>query len=543
MRRLFFKPLGIFLGALALLLSPAIAAAAQTNVEQWGIFEVALPGPTNGNPFLDVTFSARFTQGTNTIAADGFYDGDGTYRVRFMPEEQGAWSYTTASSAPELDGKSGAFTVTPPSSGDHGPVRVAHTYHFAYADGTPFRPIGTTCYNWAAMIDPLEAQTLQSLAASPFNKVRMCVMPKHSGTNVNELALYPFAGTPPKDWDFTRFSPEFFRHLEKCVGELRDLGIEADLILFDPYDKGRWGFDRMAPAVDDRYVRYIAARLSAYRNVWWSLSNEYDFNKNKTEADWDRLFHVVQAADPYAHLRSIHNGFYIYNDTQPWVTHASIQNGAAVEDAGRAELYRDVYRKPVIYDEVKYEGNIAKRWGQLTGEELTLRFWEATVAGTYCTHGEVIANDSHMLWTSEGVKLYGQCPARLAFLKQVLAESPTNGIEPIDKWQDSNMGGQLGEYYLLYFGKDAPKSWAFELYKDHIKDGMKFHVDVLDTWNMTVTPVKGEFVTKKKDSYHFVDAHGRKIKLPSKPYMAIRIQRVPDADDKSAASSADANPE
>ena len=103
------------------------------------------------------------------------------------------------------------------------------------------------------------------------------------------------------------------------------------------------------------------------------------------------------------------------------------------------------------------------------------------------------------------------------------------------------MGGQLGEYYLLYFGKDAPKSWAFELYKDHIKDGMKFRVDVLDTWNMTVTPVKGEFVAKKKDSYHFVDAQGRAVELPGKPYMAIRIQRVHDADDKSAAPANDGN--
>ncbi len=33
----------------------------------------------------------------------------------------------------------------------------------------------------------------------------------------------------------------------------------------------------MTPEQDDRYVRYLAARLGAYRNVWWSLANEYDF--------------------------------------------------------------------------------------------------------------------------------------------------------------------------------------------------------------------------------------------------------------------------
>jgi hypothetical protein len=537
----FTKRLGICLAVFA---SVQIAVSSSFGtvvaVEQWGLFEISWHGPTNGNPFLDVQFSGQFSSGDTNIEANGFYDGNGEYHLRFMPGMRGPWHYATRSNAPELNGRNGDFVVIAPSAQNLGPVRVHNTYHFAYADGTAFRPIGTTCYNLTHMVDSIEDETLASVAASPFNKIRMCVFPKHQPGNTNELALYPFEGTPPKAWDFTRFDPSFFQHLEKRVGDLRDRGIEADVILFDPYDKGRWGFDRMAPDVDDRYVRYIVSRLAAYRNVWWSLSNEYDFNKNKTEADWDRLFQVVQATDPFGHLRSIHNGFFIYNNTKPWVTHASIQNGSAVEDAGRAELYRDVYRKPVVYDEVKYEGNIAPRWGQLSGEEMVFRFWEATVAGTYVTHGETLSSPDHISWTSEGGKLHGESPARLAFLKQVLADSPAEGIDPSDKWQDSNMGGQAGEYYLLYFGKEKPTSWPFELYKDRLKDGMRFKVDVLDSWDMTVTPVDGEFVAKKKDNYHFVDEKGRAVALPGKPYMAVRIRRMPDA--KAEMPPADAAP-
>jgi len=519
--------MSICVATLALLISlTEPAAAAEPPVGQWGIFEISLPGPTNGNPFLDVQLSARFQLGDTNVEVNGFYDGDGIYRVRFMPEQQGHWHYETHSNVRELDDHTGEFTVIPPTGNNHGPVRVRYTYHFAYADGTTYWPIGTTCYNWWHMVDPIEKETLATLAASPFNKIRMCVFPKHEPGNTNELALYPFEGTPPKDWDFTRFNPAFFQHLDKCVGELRDLGIEADVILFDPYDKGRWGFDRMPPAVDDRYVRYIASRLAAYRNVWWSLSNEYDFNKNKTEADWDRLFQVVEAADPYGHLRSIHNGFLIYNNSKPWVTHASIQNGSAVEDPGRAELYRDVWRKPVIYDEIKYEGNIWKRWGNLSGREMVFRFWNATVAGTYATHGETITNASDLLWISDGGRLYGQSTARLAFLRRVLEDSPAQGIDPIDKWQEVNLGGQQGEYYLLYFGKSRPTNWAFALPKFSLANGMKFKVDVLDTWNMTITPVDGIFAIHKKDDYTFADKHDRTIKLPGKQWMALRIQRV-----------------
>lgn len=50
----------------------------------------------------------------------------------------------------------GVFTVTPAKPGNHGPVRVKNTFHFAYADGTPYRPIGTTCYSWTHRPEAME---------------------------------------------------------------------------------------------------------------------------------------------------------------------------------------------------------------------------------------------------------------------------------------------------------------------------------------------------------------------------------------------------
>jgi hypothetical protein len=508
--------------------------AAEQTVEQWGVYEIALNGPTNGNPFLDVKFSARFVEGTNSVEANGFYDGDGIYRVRFMPQKQGRWYYITESSSAGLNGKTGSFTVTAPSKENHGPVGVANTYHFAYADGSPYKELGTTCYWWEWQDEALQQQTLKTLAASPFNKIRFCVFPKRYQWNTNEPILYPFPGNPAAtNWDFTRFNPKYFQHLEQRVADLQKLGIEADLILFHPYDDGHWGFDRMPADVDDRYLRYVIARLSAYRNVWWSLANEWDFMKLKKESDFVRFGEIISTNDAYHHLLGIHNGSKIFNNTLPWITHASIQNGAAVVSPNSAELYREVYRKPVVYDEVKYEGNIESRWGQLTGEELVFRFWNATIAGTYCGHGETYKSDDQILWWSKGGVLKGTSPARLAFLKKVLADSPAEGIEPIDKWQDCPMGGQPGNYYLIYFGKQTPTNWEFKLPKPPLGkfqtgDDLKFTAEVLDTWNMTVTPVDGIFTLKKKDNYSFADKDGRSIELPGKPYMAIRIKRVKD---------------
>ncbi len=81
--------------------------------------------------------------------------------------DRAEWSYRTRSNRPELDGKSGAFTVSAPSAGNHGPVAVRHTYHFARTpDGTPFCQVGTTCYSWAHAGDAQEEQTLRTLAAA-----------------------------------------------------------------------------------------------------------------------------------------------------------------------------------------------------------------------------------------------------------------------------------------------------------------------------------------------------------------------------------------
>jgi hypothetical protein len=59
-----------------------------------------------------------------------------------------------------------------------------------------------------------------------------------------------------------------------------------------------------------------------------------------------------------------------------------------------------------------------------------------------------------------------------------------------------------------------------------VTGGQRFKVDIIDTWDMTIAPVAGEFVTKKKDSYYFMDAQDRAVSLPGKPGIALRIINV-----------------
>jgi len=185
------------LGSAATLATAVSAQAAPMEkdheaVPKWEVLEVALDGPSTGNPFTEVTLSAVFAMGHRSVAVDGFYDGAGRYKIRFMPDAEGAWSYRTASSVKVLDGRAGGFRCTAALAGSHGPVQVRNTQHFAYADGTPYFPFGTTSYAWVHQSEALQQETLASLKASPFNKIRFCVFPKSYEYNHNEPALYPF---------------------------------------------------------------------------------------------------------------------------------------------------------------------------------------------------------------------------------------------------------------------------------------------------------------------------------------------------------------
>jgi hypothetical protein len=507
---------------------------AEETVERWGVYEVKLSGPSSGNPFTDVELSATFEHvGTTSHVSDatsltvhGFYDGDGKYLVRFSPPSEGVWKYATTSNADALKGKSGSVTVTAPGVNNHGPVAVHNTFHFAYADGKHYVPVGTTCYAWTHQAMELQELTLKTLKDAPFNKLRMCVFPKHYAYNTTEPPFYPFEGKAPRDWDLTRFNPAFFHHLEKRIQELGELGIEADLILFHPYDEGRWGFDRMPSDADDRYLKYTVARLGAYRNVWWSLANEFDFMKQKKMSDWDRFGDILVKNDPYRRLRSIHNGTRIYNHTQPWVTHASIQNGYAVADFGRATLYRDVYEKPIVFDEAKYEGNIPQRWGNLSAEEMVHRFWQGAIAGTYTGHGETYTHPENIIWWAKGGELHGQSPARIAFMRKILEEGPPEGLEPIDKWQDDHTCGKKGEYYLIYFGKEQPTEWQPSLPNAKLDRNLTLNAEVLDTWEMTTKPVEGVLNFHLDKAKYRLVSDAAPIPLPGKPYIAIRLKNA-----------------
>lgn len=478
------------------------------TVEKWSVFEIELHGPQHGNPFTDVTLQAEFIcNGEKRHQALGFYDGNGIYRIRFMPDVEGIWTFQTTSNARTLAGIEGKFECVSPSKDNHGPVRVKNTYHFSYEDGTPYIPVGTTCYAWIHQEEKLIQQTLDTLQASPFNKIRMCVFPKSYQFNSNEPLYYPFEGSLEEGFDFSRFNPKFFQHLEQRIADLGNLGIEADLILYHAYD--RWGFAEMKKAEDDRYLKYLAARLSAYRNLWWSLANEYDLMWAKEIKDWERFAQIITENDPHDHLISIHNCFGFYDYSRPWVTHCSVQRVDVYRTAENTDEWRKQWNKPIVIDECAYEGDIDQGWGNITGEEMVRRFWEGAVRGGYVGHGETYLHPEDILWWSKGGQLYGDSPKRIGFLKRIMEEGPEEGLNPLESDWDAPSAGIPDLYYLYYYGFNRP---SFRQYR--MKPGTQYKVSVIDTWEMTINELEGVYEGNFR------------IELPGKQYMAVRMTKI-----------------
>lgn len=502
-------------------------------VTKWDVFEVSLQGRTDGNPFTDHTVCAVFTGEHETVRVDGFYDGGGLYKVRFMPSYEGSYHYDISGNGCLCEeAVSGDFEVLPAGEGIHGPVRTAHTYHFSYADGSPYYSVGTTCYVWELQDDERIAQTLDSLSESGFNKIRFCIFPKHYDYNLGEPRSYPYEGTPMdpsvltednfwdytkhpdehNSWDFTRFDPAYFRHIEWCIRELSKRGIQADLILFHPYD--RWGFSKMAPEEDDLYVRYVAARFSAFHNVWWSLANEYDI-LDKSEDDWERIASILCEKDPYGHLRSIHNCFDFYDHSRPWVTHCSLQRQDIYKTAEFTNEWREKYKKPVVIDEMAYEGDIPHFWGNIPAEEMVRRFWECAMRGGYPGHGETYENEENVLWWSHGGRLHGESWKRVRFLHEIMAQTPGHGLTS-DAAQDylgvtavpeDEEERKKRSYFIYYYSFMQPSRKTF-----HVDEETLYRVEIIDTWNMTMEEAgvfRGKF----------------EVRLPGRPYMAVRLIR------------------
>lgn len=146
--------------------------------EKWKIYELELTGTQEGNPYKDIWVKANLTNGVEAFCVNGFYCGNGKYMVRFMPTTEGEWSGEIQSNDSGLNGEKIHFICGKAKEDNHGRVLPRNEvfapekslnwpnedrFHFAYEDGTEYKPFGTTCYAWTHQKESVQEATLKEL--------------------------------------------------------------------------------------------------------------------------------------------------------------------------------------------------------------------------------------------------------------------------------------------------------------------------------------------------------------------------------------------
>ena len=501
--------------------------------------------PPTGSQVV-VNLTTAFCKGEKTWQVMGFYAGNGEYRVRFLPEEAGVYQYTVSGHI----SAQGEITVEPAREGQHGPVRTKgiHLYH---ADGTPWIGLGTTIYAMLHQEEALIDQTMETLRNGLFTKVRLCLFPKHYNYNHNDPAHFAFLRDEQGAWDTDHPDFAFWDAFEKRLEQLDEMGIQADLILFHPYD--RWGHSTMSQPQNLTYLDYLLRRFAAYPHVWWSLANEYDLCPAKSMEDWYEIEEFVAANDPFHHLLGNHNCLKPYDPERENITHMSWQT----KQLSRLPEMQRRYGKPVLIDECCYEGNLPETWGSISGREMTARFWRTATVGGYCTHGETFYPDEkEIVWWAKGGTLRGESPARITFLRSVLESLPCPlrprllGLQQAAAMTEEQVEqmvaapvtpqnffqvaiARMGTVEISRFAaqescvcgvcgpEEEPDAllWYLDFncccrYEIELPETGAYRVEILDTWNMT-REIAASGVSGKQE-----------ILLPGREWMAILATKI-----------------
>ncbi|HLP77722.1 MAG TPA: DUF5060 domain-containing protein [Candidatus Paceibacterota bacterium] len=241
-------------------------------IPKWSRFEQAFKSSVvYANPLQDCTLKVVFHSPLGeTNIAYGFWDGGKTWRVRFLPDQPGRWSYETLCSDSLNDGlrnQAGTFLCTAPVGADrfakHGPLRVSRDRrHFEHQDGTPFFWLADEVWEGARRSTPGDWNCYaQVRAAQKFTAAQFSVCP---GKDFEGHVAFN---------DRTRIIPnlEFFQRLDSKITTLNRAGLLS--VIAPLWNRDRQYFDPLPETQKLLLLRYVTARWGA-DNVAWLLHCE-----------------------------------------------------------------------------------------------------------------------------------------------------------------------------------------------------------------------------------------------------------------------------
>jgi hypothetical protein len=318
-----------------------------------------------------VVLNVKFTAPSGRVRRRGaFWDGGASWRVRFMPDEEGVWSYETLSepAVKGLGGQRGRLAVTRTGQGnrflEHGVVRVSQNgRYFEHADGTPFFWLADTAWNGALLSTAADwRRYLGDRLAKRFTAVQFVTTHwRTAPTNLEGQTAY-------SGREEITIRPEFFVRLDERIDAVNEQGLLAAPVLL-------WtlGAEAISPGQlpEEQAVRlacYLVARYGAHHVIWF-LGGDGRYSGEHADR-WKRIGRAVFRDEDHApvfhHPQGRQWPWDEYRDAA-WLSALGYQSGHGDSDETLAWLHsgppatqwRVEPVRPVINLEPNYENHVA----------------------------------------------------------------------------------------------------------------------------------------------------------------------------------------
>lgn len=282
----------------------------QTPVPQWGRFEAGFTSTVvYANPIQEAELQVTLTAPSgDSHTVYGFWDGGAAWRVRFIPTQEGTWTYMTICSDTQNAGlhqQTGQFACGPPTDATpfarHGPLRLSENRRYlAHADGAPFFWLADTCWNGPLLATPDEwNHYLQTRTRQKFNTVQWVATQWISAPNGDLHGSLPFTGH-----ERVAVNPVVYQRLDAKLEAINRAGLLGAPVLLWAAEWGDYEVMKINPGLtlpEEQCIllaRYMVARWQGHY-VAWILPGDGEYRGEKA-GRWQRIGRAVFGNLPHA---------------------------------------------------------------------------------------------------------------------------------------------------------------------------------------------------------------------------------------------------
>ncbi|WP_298645670.1 DUF4038 domain-containing protein [uncultured Proteiniphilum sp.] len=354
------------------------------------------------NPLYDIDFfGAEFISPSGRkFIVRGFWDGENTWKIRFMPNQVGKWKYRTICSDDtndKLNGIKGNFKcVRNRSKFDiyrRGALQhTKGTYHLAYSDDKPFLYIGCTAWNGGLFSTVNEwNKYLSNRSANGYSVIQL-ITTQWRGGPYNAEKETAFSGV-----DMIKVNPSFFKCLDDRIDRINDYGLVAAPVMLWAYG-GDLNPGFVLPEESAiKLAEYILARYDG-NHVIWNLGGDGKYT-GENENKWKNIGRKVFNNNHHTNIVTLHpQGFSWYGsdfDEESWLDMICYQTGHTNSDnAIRWKTqgpvvteWKKLIPRPIIDTEPVYEN------GYNAKEVRNSAYWSI-----FSTPVAGISYGSHTIW-------------------------------------------------------------------------------------------------------------------------------------------------